>query len=812
MNKKAKKSSKHKGQPSGRAPIKPDYTIVDDSKTKWLVWISWAFCLLAGTLLSFKQLREPDLWWIMRTGEWIFENGHPPFKDWFSYTMYGEPWINVKWGFEALAYGIEQIGGAEFVFVLQAVVALSIMLLVYKIYQIFKDQFFEEGTAYPRLGLVIAVYVGLLAIEYRMNGRPEMVSHFLVVLYAFFLLKYRKKPGLFIFWLVPLQIFWTNFHEAYGTGVIMLGVFTAGSWLDARFWPRWIRGYHAKPTPWYLTGTTLLAILAMAVNPRGLEMILHPWNIYNQLGANQFTTELFAFTHPNYWQYQGYLNMGFLGLTFAGLFFRLKGFSSPPTWYLRPLINLGTGYLLFLGMFFYLSLTAYRNIPFFVLMSLPWAAMVLDKIIEGLKYRAFFYKIHPQWSTRMGYGLMIVAGIGIYGAIASGGYYEAFHRNEKFGLQVDATKNPVDAANFIEEKGLEGRCFSDYLTSSYLMWRFRPDFHTFIDLRDLDVFPTEFFNRFAQMVHFPKVFRQAETLYGFDYVVLYRKEFQQLHQHLFQSKDYEAVYADPVASVYVKEDSVSRQLIRENGFQSGERDIFQPNEKIAPSWQANLVNKLFWPFYEPTSYQAVSFNAVASQFYQSVNALDLAQKKAKKAVEHKNNPFRGHVAMGNLMLKYANTSSDQKAVNQYYSNAYNQFQKAYQMNPDNQSVLNSLGMLEMKYGNLEKAENYLKEAVDLDPLNANGYHYLSRLYQRKAGQSRHNRNQYLQQRATYLEKAYQVDKDNFTVELELGVAYCKLNKCQKAKDLLKSFQGSQKNQLLDPQNEKVVKRCLRKCR
>ncbi len=68
--------------------------------------IAWALCLLVAAALSIKTLQEPDLWWMLRTGEWIVENGRVVDRDVFSFTFSGVPRINVKWLFEFVALAV----------------------------------------------------------------------------------------------------------------------------------------------------------------------------------------------------------------------------------------------------------------------------------------------------------------------------------------------------------------------------------------------------------------------------------------------------------------------------------------------------------------------------------------------------------------------------------------------------------------------------------------------------------------------------------------------------------------------------------
>ena len=73
----------------------------------------WYFVLFLGVMLCIRELREPDLWWQLRTGEWMLENKTVTFKDVFSYTNAGVDWINVKWGYEIIIAWISKFLGPE---------------------------------------------------------------------------------------------------------------------------------------------------------------------------------------------------------------------------------------------------------------------------------------------------------------------------------------------------------------------------------------------------------------------------------------------------------------------------------------------------------------------------------------------------------------------------------------------------------------------------------------------------------------------------------------------------------------------------
>jgi hypothetical protein len=51
-----------------------------------------------------KQHWDTDIFWALKSGEWIVENLEVPKTDPFSYTFGGQPWIDFTWGFQVLAH------------------------------------------------------------------------------------------------------------------------------------------------------------------------------------------------------------------------------------------------------------------------------------------------------------------------------------------------------------------------------------------------------------------------------------------------------------------------------------------------------------------------------------------------------------------------------------------------------------------------------------------------------------------------------------------------------------------------------------
>src|ERR1700688_3642713 len=79
-------------------------------------WLACALALPAllalGLAWSLQPLVHDDLFWHLRTGEWIPAHPRVPLVDLFSYTRYGARWITHEWGFSLLSFLVFRAAGA----------------------------------------------------------------------------------------------------------------------------------------------------------------------------------------------------------------------------------------------------------------------------------------------------------------------------------------------------------------------------------------------------------------------------------------------------------------------------------------------------------------------------------------------------------------------------------------------------------------------------------------------------------------------------------------------------------------------------
>src|ERR1700722_13738613 len=78
-----------------------------------------------------RNATDPDIWWHLKTGQYITEHKSIPHTDPFSYTRAGQPWIAHEWLTEHLLYQIQRIAGYGGLIVFFAAIVGAAFFLLY---------------------------------------------------------------------------------------------------------------------------------------------------------------------------------------------------------------------------------------------------------------------------------------------------------------------------------------------------------------------------------------------------------------------------------------------------------------------------------------------------------------------------------------------------------------------------------------------------------------------------------------------------------------------------------------------------------
>ncbi|MCO5280130.1 MAG: tetratricopeptide repeat protein [Chitinophagales bacterium] len=732
---------------------------------KHLRTISVLFAVLCAVALSLKGLREPDLWWQIKTGEWILENGKVPTQDVFSYTQKGEPWINIKWGFEVVAAFVSQHFGAENVFLIQVVMLLLLLFFLYKLSLELAAQF--KAKAFLLESFLLLLPLLFISIDYRINGRPEMSSHLLSVVFLWLNLKYRNGSKNAIWWIIPLQCLWANVHEAFAIGIVINLVFLVAAFVEQKLI---LKQFEIKKYVLHFVAV-LLSIAAIFFNPYGAKMLLQPFDIFNQVFENKYTTELLPFTSHLYWQKEAWLGLALLTVVLAFVSFLMVKSK-------KQFVEYSLAYWLLILAFIYLAQSAFRNIVFLDLILFPIVVCGLSLVVGKFKNSARF--LLP---------ISAVALLFFYVLVITNVYYKTVESRDSFGLQVRPDYNPIGAAAFIQQQNLQGKCFSDYLTSSYLLWKIK-GFETFIDLRDLDVFPASFFDTFTEAVLVPEKFQELDKKYNFNYAVLFRPQYGNLHIWLANGNGFRLKYVDAIAAVYVKsEDTSSLQ------------DVFQPMSFASTSKLALGINHFVNPFYHVQEDFSVESNLAAASYYLNIAQPALALKYADK-LSRSNEAWKGLSVMGEIYYqKSFDTGKDSSEI--FIQTAQQYFTQSLKLKENYVPALMGAGTILFKQGFYANAKTIFEKASSNAPDNVNAWVSLAECYKATLQLP-----EALENAIICFEKANSLNPNNPNILLNLGVLYYRKNNCVKSVELLKKVQHLP---TLSSEEKEVIETCLKNC-
>ncbi len=80
--------------------------------------------------MAARNATDPDLWWHLKTGEYIAQCKSVPHTDPFSYTRAGEPWVAHEWLTELFLYQIHRSTGfAGLILIFAAILCAAFYLL-----------------------------------------------------------------------------------------------------------------------------------------------------------------------------------------------------------------------------------------------------------------------------------------------------------------------------------------------------------------------------------------------------------------------------------------------------------------------------------------------------------------------------------------------------------------------------------------------------------------------------------------------------------------------------------------------------------
>ncbi|MGO9404056.1 MAG: hypothetical protein ACLPVW_11365 [Terriglobales bacterium] len=183
---------------------------------------------------SRTTVRDPDLWWHLKVGDWIVEHHAVPYVGIFSRTAGAHPWIAYSWGYEVLlsrAYAwFGLVGLAMFGVLLTVAVTFVLFWMLHRLCGRFW------------IAWILAL-IGSLAFLFSLMPRPVFVTMILFTIVLTFLLEAQRSGRMQLLWWLPvIFVLWANIHIQFVYGLAVVGLFMGvnllqrlPSWVGIRF-------------------------------------------------------------------------------------------------------------------------------------------------------------------------------------------------------------------------------------------------------------------------------------------------------------------------------------------------------------------------------------------------------------------------------------------------------------------------------------------------------------------------------------------------------------------------------------------------
>ncbi|MGB3714962.1 MAG: hypothetical protein WA996_11090 [Candidatus Promineifilaceae bacterium] len=463
--------------------------------------------------MAVRETRDADMWWHLRTGEVIVDEGIPR-QDIFSYTVPSNEWITHEWLSQVLMWMTYLWSGFTGLMLLFAAFTTAALALV-----------FARCDGRPYLAAFVVLLAALASAPF-WGVRPQVFNMLFAALFVFLVEGYKDgKVQRRTLWLLPLlTIIWANLHSGYLLGIALLASYILGEGFQLRFGTRAARGLDRDGIRW-LAFMTVACFLAAVINPNGPELWIYP---FFTLGSGAMQQYIQEWQSPNFhlnifWPFAALLGIGVVSFII----------SRKRTAWTDIILFISTGAA---------GLLSARHIPLFAVVASPIIARYLLVSLEGSR----LYPILSGQSTAQMTGRLQLLNwllLVIVVVVATSWVFSKAKQND---LAI-AEQFPVSAVDYLEASGLdEQRGYNSYNWGGYMIWRGIP---VFVDGR-ADVYGDEFLHFYRRTFDLTSRWREPLNEYEVDYVLM--ESTHSLFSLLAASDEWKQAYGDEVAAVYIR--------------------------------------------------------------------------------------------------------------------------------------------------------------------------------------------------------------------------------------------------------------------
>lgn len=520
----------------------------------WIFFYFFLFCLLLRG--SFNYL-DPDFGWHLQVGREIAQSWSVPTANHYNYTFTGN-WVDHEWLSNVLVYFIYSNGGYLAVVGIFALLIIFVLVLL----NLWTRRILPQA---PLFALAFFQLLGLVAAAPHFGVRIQEFGVLFLLLLLLIIDHYQKnKSWPVLLWLPPLLYLWACLHASFLIGFFLLGAFVA-----VKIGERILKKYH----PWtfidfspilkikeilVFIGVSILSFGATLLTPYKLSLYSFLSGYRGSFYQTHIQEWLSQFSFPfKYWQLV-YLVFVVLAVIFY-IYYSRSGASR------RFRVNLWT---LFLSVLFVvLSFKSRRHFPLMFVATFPFLIDFYSNIFQTVSKK----DNRPLNNWLKFYLLACLLLVSVLQAVQI--------KFTTVPFEAFCNTYPCGAVKFLKDHPAYDRLnlFNDYAWGGYFIWNL-PTRRLFIDgrLPQVEFAGHTFLEEYLDFFGASTAITDKLEKYDIRLILIsahdqnlsakkWEKIFfgikneeliarNHLRDYLLASKDWQPIYYDATAVIYLKKD------------------------------------------------------------------------------------------------------------------------------------------------------------------------------------------------------------------------------------------------------------------
>ena len=481
-------------------------------RLRWLQLLTLAGLLVTLGVIAFNlkfSVLDLDIWWHLKTGDWIVQHGAVPHNGLFTWTAADRPWVAYSWGYEVLLSRAYAWFGLVGIGVYGTLLTLGVAYSIFWMVRRLSGQFWTA--------CILAV-VACSAFLFNLMPRPVFFSMMLFCVTLTLVLEANRTGRVqLLYWLPLIFVLWANLHIQFIYGLLVVGLLLAVNLAQrvvasSGWTPAWLQ---APTLPLATLAVVFMAcLIATCIGPYSYHLYGVIWQYSQAKVPYRMIMELQPLNFRAYSHFVQLLLMAFA--------FFAVGRQSKVDAFKLLLLSIA-------------SVVAFRTMRDAWFISIPAAACIADTLGGTAEREA-----GETWLQKLGVAAVV--------AIALVVFARSTDFNARGLDRAISSFLPVNAVNYLRQHPAPGPLYNTMDWGGFLTW-YMPDRPVAIDGRT-DLYGDDLEELFFSTANGAPSYAEDPYLNEAGVVILQRSN--NLASLLQSDPRFRLVYQDGLAVVFVR--------------------------------------------------------------------------------------------------------------------------------------------------------------------------------------------------------------------------------------------------------------------